>query len=70
MVARLFICGALIVLGAGFLWFAGNVIYLGVKEFFKQKKEPYVPEPAPAMPAATAASTASSTVPTAATPAP
>lgn len=37
MVARLFICGALIILGAGFLWFAGNVIYLGVKEFFKQK---------------------------------
>lgn len=39
MVARLFVGGALIVLGAGFLWFAGNVIYLGVKEFFKPKKE-------------------------------
>lgn len=38
MVARLFIGGALIVLSAGFLWFAGNVIYLGVREFFKPKK--------------------------------
>ncbi len=37
MVARLFVGAALIVLGAGFLWFAGNVIYLGVKEFFKSK---------------------------------
>lgn len=37
MVARLFVGAALIVLGAGFLWFAGNVIYLGVKEFFKPK---------------------------------
>lgn len=38
MVVRLFISAALIVLGAGFLWFAGNVIYLGVREFFKPKK--------------------------------
>jgi len=57
MVARLFIGGALIVLAAGFLWFAGNVIYLGVKEFFKSKKaEPSAPAatPAPAAPAAPA----------------
>lgn len=57
MVARLFVGGALIVLAAGFLWFAGNVIYLGVREFFKQKKaEPPVPAttPAPAAPAPTA----------------
>lgn len=46
MVARLFIGGALIFLSAGFLWFAGNVIYLGVKEFFKQKNtEPTAPTP-------------------------
>lgn len=38
MVIRLFISCALIVLAAGFLWFAGNVIYLGVREFFKLKK--------------------------------
>lgn len=25
----------LVVLGAGFIFFAGNVIYLGTKEFFK-----------------------------------
>ena len=37
MIARLFIGIALIVITAGFLWFAGNVIYLGLKEFFKQK---------------------------------
>lgn len=57
MVARLFVCGALIVLGAGFLWFAGNVIYLGVREFFKPKKiEPESPAAvaAPAAPAPTA----------------
>ena len=38
MVARLFVVAALIVLSAGFLWFAGNVIYLGVREFFKPKQ--------------------------------
>ena len=57
MVARLFVGGALIVLAAGFLWFAGNVIYLGVREFFKQKKaEPSAPAatPAPAAPTPTA----------------
>lgn len=57
MVARLFVGGALIVLAAGFLWFAGNVIYLGVREFFKQKNaEPSAPAatPAPAAPAPTA----------------
>lgn len=57
MVARLFVGGALIVLAAGFLWFAGNVIYLGVREFFKSKKaEPSTPAatPAPAAPAPTA----------------
>jgi len=55
MVARLFVGGALIVLAAGFLWFAGNVIYLGVREFFKSKKaEPSAPAATPA-PVATAA---------------
>lgn len=54
MVARLFVGAALIVLGAGFLWFAGNVIYLGVKEFFKQKNaEPPAAPAAPAAPAST-----------------
>lgn len=51
MVARLFVGGALIVLAAGFLWFAGNVIYLGVKEFFKQKNAE--PSTAPTSPAST-----------------
>ena len=53
MVARLFVGGALIVLGAGFLWFAGNVIYLGVKEFFKQKKASPVAPVTPVAPAPT-----------------
>lgn len=35
MVARLLVGGALITLGAGFVWFAGSVIYLGVREFFR-----------------------------------
>ena len=56
MVARLFVGAALIVLGAGFLWFAGNVIYLGVREFFKSKQA----EPPPT----TAAPTATATTPT------
>ena len=48
MVARLFVGAALIVLGAGFLWFAGNVIYLGVREFFKPKQaEPPTAAPTP-----------------------
>ncbi len=54
MVARLFVGGALIVLGAGFLWFAGNVIYLGVKEFFKQKKASPATPATPATPVAPA----------------
>lgn len=59
MVARLFVSAALIVLGAGFLWFAGNVIYLGVREFFKPKKaESPTTSAAPTATAATSTSTA------------
>jgi short-subunit dehydrogenase len=35
MIIRIFIGLALIVFAAGFIWFAGNVIWLGTKEFFK-----------------------------------
>lgn len=35
MIARILVGIGLIVLGAGFIFFAGNVIYLGTKEFFK-----------------------------------
>lgn len=35
MVIRILIMLALIVLGAGFVFFAGNVIWLGTKEFFR-----------------------------------
>jgi hypothetical protein len=36
MIIRIFIGLALIVFAAGFIWFAGNVIWLGTKEFFKR----------------------------------
>ena len=35
MLARILVSIGLVVLGAGFIFFAGNVIYLGTKEFFK-----------------------------------
>ena len=35
MVMRILVSLGLVVLGAGFIFFAGNVIYLGTKEFFK-----------------------------------
>lgn len=35
MIIRIFVCLVLIVFTAGFIWFAGNVIWLGIKEFFK-----------------------------------
>lgn len=35
MVARILVGIGLVVLAAGFIFFAGNVIYLGTKEFFK-----------------------------------
>ena len=35
MVVRMLVGIGLIVLGAGFIFFAGNVIWLGTKEFFK-----------------------------------
>jgi len=35
MIARILVTLALIVLGAGFIFFAGNVIWLGTREFFK-----------------------------------
>ena len=38
MAARIFVSGALIGLGAGFLCFIGYVLYLGMKEFFKSDK--------------------------------
>jgi hypothetical protein len=36
MIIRIFVCLALIVFAAGFIWFAGNIIWLGTKEFFKR----------------------------------
>jgi hypothetical protein len=36
MIIRIFISLALIVFAAGFIWFAGNIIWLGTKEFFKR----------------------------------
>ena len=35
MVVRMLVGIGLIVLGAGFIFFAGNVIWLGTREFFK-----------------------------------
>lgn len=35
MVVRILVGIGLVVLGAGFIFFAGNVIWLGTKEFFK-----------------------------------
>ena len=35
MVMRILVTLGLVVLGAGFIFFAGNVIWLGTKEFFK-----------------------------------
>lgn len=35
MIIRILVTLGLIVLGAGFIFFAGNVIWLGTKEFFK-----------------------------------
>ena len=35
MVIRILLGLGLVVLGAGFIFFAGNVIWLGTKEFFK-----------------------------------
>ena len=35
MVVRMLIGIGLVVLGAGFIFFAGNVIWLGTREFFK-----------------------------------
>lgn len=36
MIIRIFIGLALIVFTSGFIWFAGNIIWLGIKEFFKR----------------------------------
>lgn len=35
MIARILVTLGLFVLGAGFIFFAANVIWLGTKEFFK-----------------------------------
>ena len=35
MILRILVGIGMIVLGAGFIFFAGNVIYLGTKEFFR-----------------------------------
>lgn len=35
MIIRILMVLMLVVLGAGFIFFAGNVIWLGTKEFFK-----------------------------------
>ena len=35
MVVRILVGIGLVVLGAGFIFFVGNVIWLGTKEFFK-----------------------------------
>ena len=39
MILRIFVFIALLVLIAAFLWFAGTVIWLGLREFFKPKTE-------------------------------
>ena len=35
MIVRILVWTGLVALGAGFIFFAGNVIWLGTKEFFK-----------------------------------
>ena len=35
MILRMLVILGLIVLGAGFIFFAGNVIWLGTREFFR-----------------------------------
>ena len=35
MIVRILVWLGLVTLGAGFIFFAGNVIWLGTKEFFK-----------------------------------
>ena len=35
MILRMLVILGLVVLGAGFIFFAGNVIWLGTREFFK-----------------------------------
>lgn len=51
MVVRAFILIAGAVMAAGFLWFAGNIIRLGLREFFKSK------DATPATPATPVAAT-------------
>ena len=52
MVVRIIITIALIALAAGFIFFAGNVIWLGTREFFRiygpGSKKPAMPPAAPA----------------------
>lgn len=36
MIFRIIVTIALIVLSIGFLWFVGQIMYLGAKEFFKK----------------------------------
>jgi hypothetical protein len=52
MVIRIILAIALIALAAGFIFFAGNVIWLGTREFFRiygpSSKKPATPPAAPA----------------------
>lgn len=52
MVIRIILAIALIALAAGFIFFAGNVIWLGTREFFRiygpGSKKPATPPAAPA----------------------
>jgi hypothetical protein len=68
MIVRLFILIAGAVMVAGFLWFAGNIIHLGIKEFFKNKNSTPAATPsatpvATLVTAAPAATVATSTTP-------
>ena len=64
MVVRAFILIAGAVMAAGFLWFAGNIIRLGLIEFFKSKNS----SATPATPTAAPAPSAPAPVPTTAVP--
>lgn len=54
MITRAFIIIAGAVMAAGFLVFAGNIVRLGMKEFFKGKKAPEAPATSAAAPTAAA----------------
>ena len=44
MIIRIFIYLALIIFAGGFIWFAGTIIWLGTKEFFKRYSNGITPK--------------------------